>query len=196
MKKKYKKGFVLVEALVAIIFVSAIFVIIYMNFYPLLGEYEKRENYDDIESVYKAFIVKRLFENHTPALSRNTINTILSDLDKPYIDINGNGWRLDKDVNKIKSNLNIDQAIITDFNIQNLQIALDNNENLFKNDPDFREYIYYINSYSNTKKEKDDKIAYRLIVKFKNNYKEFKSDTEDQVYYTYANLEVDINEDK
>ena len=52
MLKINSKGFVLVETLVVAVFVSAIFSVIYSNFYPIMGEYEKREAYDDIDSKY------------------------------------------------------------------------------------------------------------------------------------------------
>ena len=47
--KLNKKGFVLAETLVVAVFMATIFTIIYVNFYPLIGEYEKREVYDDVD---------------------------------------------------------------------------------------------------------------------------------------------------
>ena len=37
------KGFVLVETLITAVFVMAIFSVVYVNFYPIMAEYEKRE---------------------------------------------------------------------------------------------------------------------------------------------------------
>ena len=193
--KKHSKGFVLAETLIATVFVSVIFAIIYLNFYPLMGEYEKREYYDDVDSVYKAFILKEKFENHTPTLHINDIKNTLNNVESPYIDISN--WKLDSSYAELKNELNIDKAIITYFNISGLQIALDDSSlNLYKNDPDFREYIYYINSYSNVPQQKENKTAYRLIVKFKNEYKTAKNSTTTDKYYSYANVEVDVANDK
>ena len=49
MKKINNKGFVLAETLVVTVFLMVLFTMIYSNFYPLIGEYEKRENYDDVD---------------------------------------------------------------------------------------------------------------------------------------------------
>ena len=54
MKKLNKKGFVLAETLIVTVFVMTIFTLLYVNFFPLLGEYAKREFYDDIDSKYDA----------------------------------------------------------------------------------------------------------------------------------------------
>lgn len=61
--KLNKKGFVLAETLVVAVFMATIFTIIYVNFYPLIGEYEKRENYDDLDSKYDIYWFKRLVQN-------------------------------------------------------------------------------------------------------------------------------------
>ena len=59
MKKNNKNGFVLVETLIVVVFVAAIFSIMFLNFYPLIGEYERRENYDDVEGVGTFTLVVR-----------------------------------------------------------------------------------------------------------------------------------------
>ena len=67
MKKNSNKGFVLAETLVTTVFLMVIFTMIYTNFYPLIGEYEKRENYDTADGKYAAFWIKRS-EEHTSEL--------------------------------------------------------------------------------------------------------------------------------
>ena len=61
--KNNSQGFVLAETLVVAVFLMAIFGLIYTSFYPLIGEYEKRETYDDIDGKYSAYWVKRLIED-------------------------------------------------------------------------------------------------------------------------------------
>ena len=63
--KKNNKGFVLVETLIVTVFVMAVFSVIYINFYPLAGEYERREFYDDVDSKYSAYWVKRFIQGST-----------------------------------------------------------------------------------------------------------------------------------
>ena len=56
MKKKLNNGgFVLVETLIVSVFVMSIFSILYNNFFPLMGEYEKREVYVDVDAKYATF---------------------------------------------------------------------------------------------------------------------------------------------
>ena len=66
MKKKLKlnnKGFVLAETLVVAVAISLIFAIVFRNFYPLMGEYERRENYDDIDSKYGTYWIKKYIQS-------------------------------------------------------------------------------------------------------------------------------------
>lgn len=83
MKKKItlnNKGFVLAETLVVAVAISLIFAIVYRNFYPLMGEYERRENYDDIDSKYGTYWIKKFIQS--------------CDYDFSEVDtaINSNGW--------------------------------------------------------------------------------------------------------
>ena len=63
MKKLSNKGFVLAETLIVTIFVLTIFTMIYTNYYPIIGVYEERETYDDVEGKYSAYWIKKLIEN-------------------------------------------------------------------------------------------------------------------------------------
>lgn len=64
-------GFVLVETLVVSVFVMGIFAILYNNFYPLMGEYEKREVYDDIDGKYATYWIKRVIQHESTVLGAN-----------------------------------------------------------------------------------------------------------------------------
>ena len=44
-----------------------IFANIYTNFFPLIGEYEKREHYDDIDSEYATYWIKKMIESKSGA---------------------------------------------------------------------------------------------------------------------------------
>lgn len=58
-----KKGFALAETLIVTVFVATIFTMLYTNFIPMFGEYERRETYDDVDSIYRTYVLKRMFEN-------------------------------------------------------------------------------------------------------------------------------------
>lgn len=63
MKKINSSGFVLAETLVVTVFLMAIFAMIYASFLPLVGEYEKRENYDTVDGKYAIYWIKRMIED-------------------------------------------------------------------------------------------------------------------------------------
>ena len=63
MKKLNNKGFILAETLVVTVFLMIIFTMLYTNYYPLMGEYQKRETYDDVDGKYVAYWMKKLIED-------------------------------------------------------------------------------------------------------------------------------------
>lgn len=69
MKKINQNGFVLAETLVVAVFLMAIFTLIFSNFYPLIGEYEKRETYDDVDGKYAIYWIRRMVEDSTYKLT-------------------------------------------------------------------------------------------------------------------------------
>lgn len=73
MKKLNNKGFILAETLVVSVFLMVLFTMVYSNFYPLIGEYEKRENYDDVDGKYTAYWVKKLVESSSYTLDSKDI---------------------------------------------------------------------------------------------------------------------------
>ena len=60
-----KQGFVLVETLVVIIFVLLIFTILYNSAVPLLGKYQQLSYYDDLDTTYDLYHIRKLVENDT-----------------------------------------------------------------------------------------------------------------------------------
>ncbi len=73
MKRINNRGVVLVETLMVSVFVMAIFVFVYRNTVPIMGQYEKLEAFDDVDSVYAANLVK---------------NMVISNISSKYIDEN------------------------------------------------------------------------------------------------------------
>ena len=78
MKKNnlQNRGFVLAETLVVAVAVTAIFALVFKHFYPLMGEYEKRENYDDIDSLYGTYWFKKIISSNTYNLTTEDITKI------------------------------------------------------------------------------------------------------------------------
>lgn len=60
MKRINNRGVVLLETLVVSIFVMAIFVFVYRNTVPMMGQYEKLETFDDVDSVYAVNLIKNM----------------------------------------------------------------------------------------------------------------------------------------
>ncbi len=75
MQKNNNRGFVLAETLVVTIFLMTIFTMLYVNFYPLIGEYEKRETYDDVDGKYAAYWLKRLIEDNSYSIPDSKVNS-------------------------------------------------------------------------------------------------------------------------
>lgn len=69
-------GFVLVETLVVSVFVMSIFSILYNNFFPLIGEYEKREVYDEVDAKYATYWIKRMIQDPDVKFSTANINVL------------------------------------------------------------------------------------------------------------------------
>ena len=57
---KKKKGFVLVESIVAAVFVLGLSTFLIMNIIPLVGEYEKTLNYDSVDAKYDAHLIRKM----------------------------------------------------------------------------------------------------------------------------------------
>lgn len=79
MKKINSSGFVLAETLIVTVFLMIIFGIIYSNYLPLVGEYEKRENYDSVDGKYAAYWVKRMIEDSSYNIPAGKANCIKND---------------------------------------------------------------------------------------------------------------------
>ena len=176
MLKINSKGFVLVETLVVAVFVSAIFSVIYSNFYPIMGEYEKREAYDDIDSKYATFWFKRIIQSDSVNFT-NIQNDITNNL---YHEFNCSNDIVDSDVTAIKvcnslvTRFGVEKMYITDYKLGNRDVSSDKNnfkDIVEKNDPNvfssgLQDYVAYLPTYS--KVPSLNGACYRLVVEFHN----------------------------
>lgn len=177
MNKLNSKGFALVETLIVSVFVMGIFTLLYTNFYPLIGEYEKREGYDNIDSVYKTDLIKRFLSNNQSILKIN------DDLDEVPQKLNcDNTGSYATECKELMTSLENPKVYITNYTITNLKKNIDSTDL----DSGLKEYIKYLPKYEkNTYNYK-----YRVIVKYTKTINEGTNDSED--IYKYATLGVDI----
>ena len=191
MLKINSKGFVLVETLVVAGFVAAIFSVIYSNFYPIMGEYEKREAYDDIDSKYATFWFKRIIQSDSVDFT-NIQNDITNNL---YHEFNCSNDIVATDATAIKicknlwSRFGVQHMYITNYKLGNRDDASDNNNfkglvdannsNVFSSG--LQDYVAYLPTYS--KVSSLNGACYRMVVEFKNTI-------DDNVYYNYSTIEI------
>lgn len=191
MLKINSKGFVLVETLVVAVFVSAIFSVIYSNFYPIMGEYEKREAYDDIDSKYATFWFKRIIQSDSVNFT-NIQNDITNN---SYHEFNCSNDIVDSDVTAIKvcnslvTRLGVSHMYITNYKLGNRVDPNDknnfkglvdaNSSNVFSSG--LQDYVAYLPTYS--KVPSLNGACYRLVVEFHNT-----RDGND--YWTYSTIEI------
>jgi len=183
MKKINKNGFALAETLIVSVIAVTLLGIIFSHFYPLIGEYEKREVYDDIDSKYAAYWLKTILEDNI-TLNETSNTNFKSDIDNnKYKIFTCSEDFLDEATatlcNNLKNNFNITDIYITTYNISDVKQTL---INIDSSDRSFKEYIEYLPNY---KKTSSNGAKYRIIIKInrtkdENNYK------------AYATMEVNI----
>ena len=85
MKKSNNKGFMMAELLAVIVVVLVVFTVLYTNFLSTKGEYEKRIEYNDLDSMYslyylRFYILKNIRNNIRNNNSTFTLNNEYEDL--------------------------------------------------------------------------------------------------------------------
>lgn len=144
MKLLNKKGFALVETLIVTVFVMTMFILIYQNVVPMIGEYEKMANYDDIDSIYAANLYKQVL------LRYGDLSYIDQQLnDNSYLDISDcndtNIYTSSDYCNKIKVALNVsdsDNIFITNYDISRFRQEVKENEYFDSGKlSDFKSYV-------------------------------------------------------
>lgn len=139
MKRINNRGAILLETLIVSVFIMTIFVLVYRNTVPLMGEYQKLENFDDVDSVYAANLIKNMVVTY---VSSERIETLLGT--NSYYDISNcdqviEGISLYDDSNyckTLKNNLHIeddDIMYITRYD----ETGLNNFKNTIKNNSYF-----------------------------------------------------------
>lgn len=142
-----KKGFVLVETIVVSVFVLGLFTFIIANIIPLIGEYEKESDYDSVESIYSAHMIRKMIlksENQRIA-SLATLPT------EGYYMFEGDDicYYL-TNINYCKKLLSRDFLDVRKIILTNYTISNDFKQRSKKFDRATREYISQMQKYNNT----------------------------------------------
>lgn len=186
MKKLNSKGFVMTETLVVAVFIMGIFGIMYNNYYPLIGEYERREVFDDVDSKYGAFWIKRFIQHSSYDLSAAQKNTINSN---GYVLFSCNN--INNDYRKTMCNKLLKELEVKDYNLQPKVYITKYNLESFKNYVEadtnyatfsggFSDYVNFLPMYRVPSLNDAD---YRVLIEFDRNKNGLN-------YTTYATIEV------
>lgn len=186
MKKLNSKGFVMTETLVVAVFIMGIFGIMYNNYYPLIGEYERREVFDDVDSKYGAFWIKRFIQHSSYDLSAAQKNTINSN---GYVLFSCNN--IYNDYRKTMCNKLLKELEVKDYNVQPKVYITKYNLESFKNYVEadtnyatfsggFSDYVNFLPMY---RVPSLNDAAYRVLIEFDRNKNGLN-------YTTYATIEV------
>lgn len=215
MLKLNKKGFALVETLIVSVIVMVIFSILYTNFFPMMGEYERREGYDDIDSIYKSYLIKTFLEtseyngvNFKSFLDQTTnenkgyyVKIFEAELDKSTgiakKDANWCGALVPNNDEKqleycrnLFYETGVNKVYITKYNLsslkQNLKKGADPQSDL---DSSTKDYIDTLPYYS--KVENNNGYSYRIIVEYVK-YTNINSEAGRKELYSFSTIGVDL----
>jgi len=150
MKSLGSKGFVLVETLIVSLFIMGIFTFIYTNLFPLIGEYERRENYDDINTKYTAHHYRMMILQDTNYHDITNLNGA------PYKDLT-DACSLFQNVSycgAFKTHFGITRAYLTEYNLTNFKNTIKNTALIGEKGTygNFQKYVEYLPTYQNNEK--------------------------------------------
>ncbi len=169
-----KNGFILVETLIVGVFIVGIFSLLYTNFFPLIGEYERYKDYDTVESTYIAHWARIIALKGLPDSSYNTART------NGYLDISNCSLYANSDgVSSCSAFVimnNISKIYLTPYSTVSFKNFVKDNNSFSRS---FREYISYLPTYSKNNSKTPTTGYYRIIVEYVSN------DT-----YKYGNIEL------
>lgn len=180
MLKLNDKGFMMVETLIAAVFAVTIFTVIYVNFYPLIGEYERREVYDDVDGKYASYWFKRIIQSNSVS-----IDTFKGDIEtKKYHkfscdDVNGSDYSIKALCNNLYKSLQVENIYLIEFNTVNFKNAV-NNDLAGTFSSGLHDYMAFLPQYKVASLNEAD---YRMIV-------EYHRTKDDNDYYAYSTIEV------
>ena len=173
-KKLNRQGFILVETLIVGVFIMGIFSLLYTNFFPLIGEYERYKDYDTVESTYIAHWARMI------ALKGLTDSSYTTAKNTGYVDISDCSLYTNSDgiasCSAFINMNNVSKIYLTSYSTTKFKNFIKDNNSFSRS---FREYISYLPTYSKNTSKTPASGYYRVIV-------EYISDDA----YKYGNIEV------
>lgn len=186
MMKINNKGFALVETLIVSVFVMSIFSLMYTNFFPMIGEYEKREKYDDIDSVYNTFLIKRMLED--VSAMTGYYNTAKNGV------LTGGFYKIDDKCNYLFSSSDKKtycRDLLKKLDVENVYLAQYNLTSMKNNKASLNNYmIDYLDSLPNYTKDSNG-YTYRIVVQYKHTIDK-ESDKDAYIEYSFSTMGVDF----
>ncbi len=171
-----KKGFILVETLIVGVFIMGIFSLLYTNFFPLIGEYERYKDYDTVESTYIAHWARMIALKGLPESVYTTAsNTGYVDISDCSLYTNSDGIA---SCSAFINMNNVSKIYLTPYSTVDFKNFVKDNKDFSRS---FREYISYLPTYSKNNNKTPDSGYYRVIVEYVSND-----------VYRYGNIEVYI----
>ena len=151
MKRINNRAFLLIEFLIVTTFVTTIFTFIYHNGLPLMAEYTRRNNYDDIDSVYAVDLFRNLLIEDA---NFDTIRDGILEGDVIYKDITDcNQWNQVAVCNSLKSELGVTgtqgKIYLTRYELSRLKKEVEE-KRIFGNNTDrgIQSYIDFLPRYT------------------------------------------------
>ena len=190
MMKLNNKGFVLAEMLIVTVFLMVIFSMLYANFYPILAEYEIREGYDDVDSKYAVYWLKKTIEDKDYDLETSNIDGA-----NHYVKFGCDKVKASEKVATCESlvkSLGADGCIDSNSSECNVYITkyrIDSFKTTVKNNNSFSaEFQSYLNTLPDYTTPSSNNAKYRVIATFSHSYAE--GEVNGAKYNTYATIEV------
>lgn len=189
-KKLNNRGFVLVETLIVSVFVASIFSILYNNFFPLIGEYEKREVYDEVDAKYATYWIKRLIQDPDVKFTAadlaaidasNTASNGYFKFNCDYLNVSPTKKKTCERIlsaSQVMTDANGPHIYITTYNLKDFKEKIETLSNNFSGG--MHKYVSYLPEYSY---DSMNDAQYRVIV-------EFHRTRDDNDYLAYATFEV------
>ncbi len=169
-----KKGFMLVETLIVGVFIMGIFTLLYTNFFPLIGEYERYKDYDTVESTYIVHWARMIaLKGLSDASYEEASNVGYLDISNCYLYTNSDGIT---SCSAFMSVNNISKIYLTPYETTTFKDFVKDNDDFTRS---FREYISYIPTYSKNTSKTPASGYYRVIVEYVSNNT-----------YKYGNIEL------
>lgn len=162
--KLNNKGFVLAETIIVGVFVIGLITFLFLAILPLIGEYEKREKYDTLNSKYDIHLVRKMILRDT------NIENILSIGDDGYVvykdlDVFCEMFEQENYCRMLlgENYLDIDNVILSTYKTTKLKNAL-NTDSILYNDRATKEYIEFIPEFIAVPGRYDN--YFRIIIKY------------------------------